>query len=120
MAFNYFDRVKETSSTTGTGTITLAGAASGFRTFAADYTVEDSLYYCITDQSGSEWEVGIGKLATSSTLTRDVVFDSSNSGSLVNFTSGSLFVFTTIPAFDIRQNMRAGTIMRTTQGNAFY
>lgn len=96
MAFKYFDRVKETSTTTGTGAITLGGAASGFRTFSSVYTTADTLYYTITDQNGSNWEVGLGTYST--TLARTTVIASSNSNTAVNFTSGALYVFATVSA----------------------
>jgi uncharacterized cupredoxin-like copper-binding protein len=100
MAHAYFDRVKETSTTTGTGNITLGGAASGgFRTFSSVYANADTMYYCIQDQSGNDWEVGRGTYNSSgTTLSRTSVLASSNSNSAVNFTSGSLHVFVIIPA----------------------
>jgi len=96
MALVLADRVQETTTTTGTGTITLAGAVSGFQTFAA---VGDgnSTYYTIAGTS--EWEVGIGTYtASGTTLSRTTVLSSSNSGSLVNFSAGSKNVFVTYPA----------------------
>lgn len=96
MAFVLKDRVKETSTTTGTGTITLAGAADGYQSFSA---VGDGnvTYYAIV--GGTEWEVGLGTYtASGTTLSRDTVFESSNSGSLVNFSAGTKNVFVTLPA----------------------
>jgi hypothetical protein len=98
MALVLADRVQETTTTTGTGTVTLAGAASGYQTFAA---VGDgnSTYYTIAGQSGSEWEVGIGTYtASGTTLSRTTVISSSNSGSLVTFSAGTKNVFVTYPA----------------------
>jgi hypothetical protein len=90
--------VKETTTTTGTGTVTLAGASSGFQSFAA-IGDGNSTYYCIAAQSGTEWEVGIGTYTSSgTTLSRDSVLSSSNSGSLVNFSAGTKDVFVTYPA----------------------
>lgn len=98
MAFLVKDRVKETSTTTGTGTVTLAGASSGFQSFSAIGN-GNSTYYCIAAQSGTEWEVGIGTYTSSgTTLSRDTVLSSSNSGSLVNFSAGTKDVFVTYPA----------------------
>lgn len=97
------DRVKETTTTTGTGTLTLAGAATGYRTFTSAFTTGDTLYYCISTSGGAEWEVGIGKMASSSTLTRENVLSSSNSGSLVNLSAGTKDVFCTAPARDCFQ-----------------
>lgn len=96
MALVLADRVQETTTTTGTGTVTLAGAVSGFQTFAA---VGDgnSTYYTIA--GGSEWEVGIGTYtASGTTLSRTTVISSSNSGSLVSFSAGTKNVFVTYPA----------------------
>ena len=98
MAFVLADRVQETTTTTGTGTITLAGAVTGFQSFAA---VGDgnSTYYTIAAQSGSDWEVGIGTYTSSgTTLSRSTVLSSSNSGNLVNFGAGTKSVFVTLPA----------------------
>ena len=101
MGFAYYDRVKETSTTTGTGSITLAGAATGgFQTFASVFSTNDYINYCITDQSGNSWETGIGQLTGATTLTRVSVLYSSNSNALVNFTSGSLYVFNTISGIE--------------------
>ncbi len=88
------DRVKETSTTTGTGPITLAGAVSGFLAFATAFDNPSQVYYTI--DGGTEWEVGIGTFTT--TLARDIVLKSSNSNALVNFSAGSKSVFSTIPA----------------------
>lgn len=98
MAFVVADRVQETTTTTGTGAVTLAGATTGFQSFAA---VGDgnSTVYCIADQSGSNWEVGVGTYTSSgTTLSRDTVLSSSNAGSLVNFSAGIKNVFVTYPA----------------------
>lgn len=92
------DRVRETSTTTGTGTVTLAGAVTGFQSFAAIGN-GNTTFYTIALQGGSEWEVGIGTYTSSgTTLSRDTVLASSNSGSLVNFSAGTKDVFVTYPA----------------------
>lgn len=96
MALVLADRVQETTTTTGTGAVTLAGATNGYQTFAA---VGDgnSTYYTIAGIS--EWEVGIGTYtASGTTLSRTTVLSSSNSGSLVNFSAGTKNVFVTYPA----------------------
>lgn len=96
MALVLADRVQETTTTTGTGTVTLAGAATGYQTFAA-IGDGNSTYYTITGTT--EWEVGIGTYtASGTTLSRTTVLSSSNSGSLVNFSAGSKNVFVTYPA----------------------
>ena len=98
MAFVLADRVKETTITTGTGTVTLAGASTGFQSFAAIGN-GNSTYYTIAGQSSSEWEVGIGTYTSAgTTLSRTTVLSSSNSGSLVNFSAGTKDVFVTYPA----------------------
>jgi hypothetical protein len=96
MAIIVKDRVKETTTTTGTGTITLAGAVSGFQAFSVIGDGNETFY---TIAGGGEWEVGIGTYTSSgTTLSRDTVLDSSNSGSLVNFSAGTKDVFVTYPA----------------------
>lgn len=98
MAFVLADRVRETTTTTGTGTITLAGAVTGFQTFAAIGNA-NTTYYTIAGQGTSEWEVGIGTYTSSgTTLARNTVLSSSNSGSLVNFSAGTKDVFCDYPA----------------------
>ncbi len=94
--FTVADRVKETSTTTGTGSITLAGAATGFRSFSSVLSTSDRTYYTIED--GANWEVGIGTLVNSTTLSRDTVLASSNSGSKVNWSAGTRNVFCVAPA----------------------
>jgi len=98
MAFVLADRVKETTTTTGTGTVTLLGASTGFQSFSAIGNA-NTTYYTIAGQSTSEWEVGIGTYTSSgTTLARTTVISSSNSGSLVNFSAGTKDVFVTYPA----------------------
>jgi hypothetical protein len=98
MALVLADRVKETTTTTGTGTVTLAGASTGFQSFAVIGN-GNTTYYTIAGQGTSEWEVGIGTYTSSgTTLARTTVLASSNSGSLVNFSSGTKDVFVTYPA----------------------
>ena len=96
MALVVKDRVQESSTTTGTGTITLGGAATGFQSFSVIGN-GNTTYYAIV--LGSEWEVGLGTYTSSgTTLSRDTVLESSNSGSLVNFSAGTKNVFVTYPA----------------------
>ncbi len=99
MALVINDRVKETTTTTGTGAVSLAGAVTGFETFAAGIGNSNTVYYCIAHQDQAEFEVGLGTLdGDSSDLTRTTVISSSNSDSAVNFSSGTKDVFCTIPA----------------------
>jgi hypothetical protein len=98
MAFVLADRVRETTATTGTGAVTLGGAVIGFQTFSAIGNA-NTTYYAIAGQGTSEWEVGIGTYtASGTTLSRDTVLASSNSGSLVNFSAGTKDVFCDYPA----------------------
>ena len=99
MALVINDRVKETTTTTGTGAVSLGGAVTGFETFAAGIGNSNTVYYCIAHQDQAEFEVGLGTLdGDSSDLTRTTVISSSNSDSAVNFSSGTKDVFCTIPA----------------------
>jgi hypothetical protein len=92
------DRVKESSTTTGTGTLTLGGAAVGFQSFAV-IGDGNTTYYAIVDSGTGDWEVGLGTYTSSgTTLSRDAVLDSSNSGSAVNFGAGGKDVFVTYPS----------------------
>ena len=96
MALVVKDRVQETTTTTGTGTITLAGAVTGFQSFSVIGNA-NTTYYTIA--AGSEFEVGIGTYTSSGTLlSRDTILESSNGGSAVNFSAGTKNVFVTYPA----------------------
>ena len=100
MAIVLKDRVKVTSGVTGTGTATLGTAATGFQSFAAVGSGNQT-YYTIALQSGDEWEVGVGTVTDTAgtfTLSRTTVFESSNAGNLVNFSAGTKDVFVTYPA----------------------
>ena len=99
MALVVKDRVKETTATTGTGTLTLAGALTGFQSFSSALSDGDTTYYAIFESSTGEWEVGLGTFtASGTTLARTTVLASSNSGSAVNLTAGSAEIFITQPA----------------------
>jgi len=99
MALVLNDRVKETTTTTGTGTFTLAGAVTGFETFGAGVGNSNTTYYAVTLPGSAEFEVGLGTLnGDSSTLARTTVISSSNSDNAVNFSSGTKTIFCTIPA----------------------
>jgi hypothetical protein len=97
----FFDRVKETTTTTGTGDVTLAGAVTQFRAFSSVFSVGDEqIPYAVVGQTGGEWEVGYGTYSASNTLRRDAVIASSNANAFVNFSSGTKDVFVTISAQD--------------------
>ena len=100
MALVLNDRVKETSTTTGTGTLNLAGAVSGFQTFVAGIGNSNVTYYAIVNDSGTEFEIGIGTVTDASpdTLSRTTILESSNSDSAVDFSAGTKTVFCTLPA----------------------
>lgn len=96
MALVLKDRVQETTTTTGTGTITLAGAVSGFQSFSAVGN-GNTCYYAIVGET--EWEVGFGTYTSSgTTLSRSTILESSNGGTAVNFSAGTKNVFVTYPA----------------------
>lgn len=96
----YADRVKDTTTTTGTGNVTLSGSApSGYQAFGTPFAINDPI--CYTIAGGAEWEVGIGYLSASTTLVRDRVLRSSNADALVNFSAGTKDVFCTLPADEI-------------------
>jgi hypothetical protein len=116
MALVLNDRVKETSTTTGTGTFNLAGAATGFETFVAGIGTTNTTYYCIFNQGTTEFEVGLGTVTDASpdTLSRDTVISSSNSDSKVDFGSGTKDVFCTFPA------SKTMDMVLTTQGDMPY
>jgi hypothetical protein len=99
MALVLNDRVKETTTTTGTGTLTLGGAVTGFETFATGVGNSNTTYYAVTLPGTAEFEVGLGTLSSdSSTIARSTVISSSNSDSAVNFSAGTKTIFCTIPA----------------------
>ena len=105
------DRVKESSTSTGTGNIALAGAATGFRTFNATVGVGPYFVYAIVHQTANEWEVGVGYLSASTTLVRNTLI-SSNSGSTVSFSAGTKDVFITQAA-----NLNANKVNLGTNAN---
>ena len=99
MAFKIEDRVRETTTTTGTGTINLGGAVTNFETFTANLSNSDTTYYAIVDNTNGAFEVGLGTFSTGSpnTLSRSAIA-SSNSNNLVNFGVATKEVFITVPA----------------------
>lgn len=120
MALIIKDRVKETSTTTGTGAFTLAGAVTGFRAFSSVCTTNDTCYYCIeaVDASGTptgEWETGLGTYSAANTLTR-TTFSDSSTGSAINFAAGTKNVYIDLTASSIAKAVQArvfeGTLTR--------
>lgn len=99
----WFDRVQETSTTTGTGTYTLAAAVTGFRTFGSVLSNSESAFYCATEVDGNGnpsggWEVGLGTWSTGGTLSRDEIRASSNAGAAVSWAAGTRRIFLVSPA----------------------
>jgi hypothetical protein len=97
MALIVADRVQETSTTTGTGALTLAAAVTGYRRFSAVCSVADTCYYLIVAVDGNgnpsgDWEVGLGTYSSANTLTRTTPQASSNAGAAVNFGAGTKYV----------------------------
>lgn len=97
MALIIKDRVLETCSSPGTGSVTLLGAVSGYQTFNAAVGNGNTCYYTIADQTGNKWEVGVGTFTAPATLARTTIL-ASYTGALVNFSTGSQNVFLTYPA----------------------
>jgi len=103
MAHVIVDRIKETTTTTGTGALALAGAVMGYRTFSAVCSTNDTVYYALQAVDGAgaptgDWEVGLGTYSGTNTLTRTTVLASSNSGAIVSLASGTKQVWLDMPA----------------------
>jgi len=113
--FRFGDRIKETSTTTGTGNFTLAGAVSQFESFTSNFVDGEQFYYAIVGQTGTEWEVGFGSLS-SGALVRTQVLQSSNSNALVSFSAGTKDVFCTISGEYMRQTSTWGQQLAANQG----
>ena len=113
------DRVKDTTTSTGTGNITLSGTApSGFQTFASCFTQNDSDAFGYAIIGGAEWETGVGYLLNATTLVRMEVFDSSaGQYTFVNFSAGSKDVFVTAPAHWLMDSNQ-GAVNATVRGLA--
>lgn len=117
MALVLADRVQDLTTTTGTGTLTLANTPpAGYQSFAVIGN-SNTTYYAIS--GGTEWEVGIGTfIAAGPSLTRDVVLSSSNSGSLVDFSAGTKIVFVTYPSEKSVNKDAVGNVNISITGNA--
>ena len=99
MTFIVADRVQETTNSPGTGTATLLGAVSGYQSFSTGIGANNTTFYVIADQLGTNWEVGLGALnSTGTVLTRTTVYSSSNGGSTVNFATGTQYVWCDYPS----------------------
>lgn len=116
------DRVRETSTTTGAGDMTLsASAPTNFRTFQQAFTVGDIVPYTIVHQAANEWEVGEAPLSSATTIQRSAgaVYASSNAGALVNFSGGTKDVFCSIPAIFAEQTIEHGEHCAVMQCGAY-
>lgn len=112
----YFDRVKETTTTTGTGDITLAGAVSQFVSFSSRFAIGEKIPYAIVGQTGTEWETGIGTLSGASTFVRTVVLESSNADAAVSFSSGTKDVFCSLVGRRMSHKTTRGEAYATSRG----
>lgn len=112
----FADRVKETSTSTGTGNFTLLGAVTQFETFAANFDIGQRLNYAIVAQGGTQWETGRGYLTGATTLVREIVFESSNSDAPVNFSSGTKDVFCSFIAHYANAAPTAGKMIASRLG----
>ena len=107
------DRVKEITSTTGTGSFSLLGGSVGYRAFSDVMTTGDTCYYCAVSQSGAQWEIGTGTFSSPATLARTSIQSSSNSGSAVDFIAGTKDIFLAITATQF-----SGSSLPTQTGNS--
>jgi len=115
MALVLKDRVKETTTTTGTGTYTLAGALTGFEAFS-QVGDGNTTYYTCTD--GTDFETGIGTFTLSgTTLARTTILQSSNSDNAVNWSSGTRTIFCTLPAEKMIFNDATGSPVNFTDNS---
>lgn len=115
----YYDRIKDSTTSTGTGNLTLSGTApTGYVAFATVFALEDRFKYAVSSSGGSEWEVGQGYLSTSTTLVREVIEASSNSNAAVSFSSGTKDVFVTFTGADATAAM-SSTALLLSRGNFF-
>lgn len=108
MAIN--DRVRETSTSTGSSNLTLAGAVANHQTFNAAFSTNVKFYYVIVNRDASEWETGIGHLSASTTLVRDQVLKSTNSNNAVNFSAGTKDIFCDAVANRLKPPITTATI----------
>jgi hypothetical protein len=105
----YADRVQETTTTAGTGNITLAGAASGYISFNTAFGVGPKFSYGIVD--GAAWEIGYGHLSGSTTLVRDTILKSSNSNNVISLSGGTATIFCSVDAEAFSRNRRSAAFM---------
>ena len=108
---NYADRVAETSTTTGSGNLTLAGAPSSFQSFNTAFGIGPTFPYAIVQQNGTEWECGIGYLQDSTTLVRDrITANSAGTTVAIVFSAGTKDVFNNISGFVQTANIQGAAM----------
>jgi hypothetical protein len=125
---NFADRIKDSTTSTGTGPIVLSGTPPiGFAAFGDVYGWDDPVPYCIADQSGPNWEIGVGTFDGATGLTRTTVLSSSLGGLPVAFTAGMKDVFVTVPASvlsaltsPLTNGSYLPVLLLASSGNAFY
>lgn len=111
MAFVTADRVRDTSTTAGSGSFSVSGTApTGYRTFSTVLSVNDTFYYSIQHQTLNEWEVGLGTYSSANTFARTTIYSSSNAGSAVTFSAGTKDVFITMAASRSPQLNASGNV----------
>lgn len=93
-----FDRVMETTNTTGTEALLLNGPVVGYRSFLTTVGITGETYYCIQHDASGTWEIGRGTLSSADTLERTEIIASSNSNLIVNLPIGEKLVFVTLPS----------------------
>lgn len=114
MAFVTADRVSDTTTTTGSGDVTVSGVApTGYKSLSTVLSVGDTFYYCVQSQTTSEWEAGVGTYISLNVFARTTILASSNSGSLVVFAAGVKTVFITFPAAKTLQLTPTGELSVT-------
>ena len=106
------DRVADTSTTTGTGSVTVSGTApTGYQTFSSVLSAADTFYYTIQHQTLDQWEVGLGTYSGSDVIARTTIFSSSNADAAVDFSAGPKDVFLTLPASKLVQQNANGQVV---------
>jgi hypothetical protein len=117
MAHITADRVRDTSTSTGTGNFTVSGSSpTGFRTLSAVLSVADTFYYAIQSQGLNEWEVGLGTYSSANVFARTTVLSSSNAGAAVTFSAGTKDVFLTLAASKTIQRNNDGSVYDASGG----
>jgi hypothetical protein len=121
MAIAYYDRVEDTTTSTGNSNLTLSGTAPTgrvtFNTAFGNGGVEAKRFaYVIQSSDESEWETGIGYLSASTTLVRETVIQSSNSNSVVTFSAGTKKVFASLIGYQAERMQTQGRTLIMSRG----